>query len=340
MDRIMNPFDLLELRAPIAQSLDKSDLASCVLVSKTWYTLFVPFLWESILLREYRNRPDDRSARAIWSSPKRDFVKEVTYNCIFESTHRQLCEMPSFSNLKILNIGSACNVRFLDQAAMLITRNPTITRLYIRNGSSDSETNAWDLASGLVHLEDLTMQYCQFTCDDVDALIITCGRLRSLFFEGVNFYSALLIVPDLPVFPIRTLEVDSCIWFEDSFLLFVSKCPDLERFYCIGVNESFWHSFSTLAASGTWPNLVSLVIINACISDEDLATILTSMPRIHTLDAGNTAFGEKSFAALRPCLKTIAMLDLRDCGNVTPAMTTEVRQSCPNMRKQDFMCSV
>ncbi|KAF9188147.1 hypothetical protein BGZ51_000714 [Haplosporangium sp. Z 767] len=337
MDQDRNPLDLPELRMIIRQFMNKKTLAACVLVSKAWYKAFVPFLWETIKLGERRNYrfkkvPLDgfRNTRNWVRSVHLDHEKPI---------RMRWNEMPIFPNLKALKAEMLCTSSE-DHIMSMIAQHPLITHMDLTFDVTYNCVVFWDLIVKQVHLVDLKLKYMTFWHENVDAFITTCSRLHSLSLDGISSEDMLDNV-DLPVFPIRNLYLINTKWQENNFLLFSTKCPDLETFNCVDFfstfSESFWHSFSVSIASGTWLRLENLGLCLSHISDEDLATILTSMPRIQKLNASLTAFGELAFAALRPHLKTDVKLNLRYC-NVTTTMVTEILQASPNINPQNFAC--
>ncbi|KAF9188154.1 hypothetical protein BGZ50_001522 [Haplosporangium sp. Z 11] len=296
MDRGRNPFDLPELRIVIGRFMAKETLAACVPASKAWYKAFVSFLWETIKLGERRSYRSKEVPLDGFRNT-RNWVRNVYFDC--NRPIKMWKEMPVFLNLRIL-------------------------RAEMRSGMENIRL--------MVHLVDLKLRNTTFWHENVDAFITTCSRLHSLTLDGISSEDMLDNV-DLPVFPIRNLYLINTKWQENNFLLFSTKCPDLETFNCVDFfstfSEPFWHSFSVSIASGTWLRLENLGLCLSHISDEDLATILTSMPRIQKLNASLTVFGELVFAALRSHLKTDVKLNLRYCKNVMTTMVTEILQATP-----------
>ncbi|KAG0267718.1 hypothetical protein BG011_000030 [Mortierella polycephala] len=339
MGQNRSPLNLPEIATLVAQHLEKKDLAGCILVNKTWHALFVPFLWETITLKDSRYYGFAIPEIVL---QRRAYVRSLVYNV--NSTEPQVIEALQFPNLKSLIIHTFA--RELEGIAIkLLSQNPTIDWINIHSRYCILSTEFWTQLLNFQGLKTLMIDAIQVQKSSGPQFYSVCSHVSSLHLR-CRYLPWMRSWSSLPRFAIRKLVLLGCGWSMNEHIELIAQCHDLEELRWIeshtrGSGGSVpWNTIQRLASAGTWPRLERLHLPAACIPDMELATILESMASVVELGVDSTNFGQHSFEALRPHLSTIEKLDLRGCRGLTPDIMTEILYTAVKMRDRDFLWDI
>ncbi|KAG0317333.1 hypothetical protein BGZ97_005541 [Linnemannia gamsii] len=127
-------------------------------------------------------------------------------------------------------------------------------------------------------------------------------------------------------------------------LLFMKLCPNMTSLYWrrsgFTIKLPIRQVTSELAA-GVWPNLHSLELFGDIMGDEDLAGLVTFMPRLDRWRTTKTGFGPIALAAMERHFSTIREIDLRACEFLTSPMIQHLLYSIPTLEcfSADRLCA-
>lgn len=234
----------------------------------------------------------------------------------------------------------------------MFSSNPSLVQLHLRATRTRLGPALW---SSLSTLPDLRILYLEGgrldTEDSVIAFQDLCMKLTDVDLSETVFPpkgSYRLMTSTAPQPKIRTLRLGGIeMDVTDQFALF-DQCSQLQDFtweLYSSVSSTGFQQFAQRVASGTWPNLENLKLLDLgegvgpegeileghMVQDDDAARILKSLQRVVVLFMPHSKFGLHAFQPLRQHFGTLTELKFRDCSAVTSAMLLEILHSCSQL---------
>ncbi|KAF9099198.1 hypothetical protein BGX27_000653 [Mortierella sp. AM989] len=329
----LNPVELPEIRALIAQYLSKYDLAQCVRASQSWNALFLPYIWDQVILDQ---KTVERGFNLESLEPHSHLVKSisVTDTLKFGSLIAVCTNLKSLQLRMSFGLLKGFQQTLKHQLEAVLTPNISIVCLDLDTVHVD-----WAVIAGLKNLRELKLTNCEtmigsspadfWNQDDIklEALSLTFVNIPGLWEQSTGKY---------PIFQnIKALEIERMTKLPESIQVeIVRQCPNIETLrFRPNIQSSITMIMVRLAAAGSWPKLRSLFYDGPKISDQGVVDILTSMDQCDQWDVSYADFTPLSFQALNNHFSTLTRVNLAYCWSVTSKMLQEVLSSCPLLRK-------
>ncbi|KAF9355499.1 hypothetical protein BGX34_010435 [Mortierella sp. NVP85] len=329
-----HPLDLPEILSTVALHLpDRWSLLACACVSKSWHQVFNAHVWRSIQID--KERPDLPKAIHSYSHLVRNLILDRT-----PAEEHVALRCPNLASLYVRCVPKAPDV------TEFVTDHRFLIRLRLEGYSFSPLPTFWAKLLQLRHLKDLMLSDMALGIDHVDTFWDLCAQLERLEIRKFRISSE----GDLKsrTFPYLT---ELSMWHFTQrdvplILGFARRCPmlklidwvidseidaevDTEDYYDVDVE--FVSGFAQLITEGTWPELDSVHVGCADITNEDLCKIIGGMKQIRTLEIRYSpeSFQSNSMDLLRPHFSNIRILELQPNDNSVATIAQEVMSSCP-----------
>ncbi|KAG0200682.1 hypothetical protein BGX28_006313 [Mortierella sp. GBA30] len=334
---VYSAWQLPEILFHIGQFLVKKDVCVCILVSRSFHTSFIPFLWRNIkpgptlLIDVTTLRAHAHHVRSLTLG---SFIEPEYYNIKYE-------------NLVDLSLDQTCVSQTSDQhrlhhhQAQIVRLNPTIQNLTLKHYFAPFPDTFWvALGAALRNPKALRMSELKIEPNAVDSFWNACTRFQEIEIDQVG---VILSANQSNIsFPqIRSLK------FEDGF-------PQAE-FFALGHQMDVLSSSPGLMSldwkllwsnldltelqqrlncrSPALPALRTLRIYGSSFSDEKIAFLIQHAPTLTSFCDDSKGSGSLTFSRLKThhfdVLETISMID---CVGITSSMCLELLSSCPQLR--------
>ncbi|ORZ04321.1 hypothetical protein BCR41DRAFT_362938 [Lobosporangium transversale] len=296
----LNPLDLPEIISCVGDFLDKSDIAKCLRISKSFHNALIESLWKRIHVRPHYRRPTEQALKKHGR-----YIEELVIEFKFPKGYMSL---RGCSRLKHISVNLYPS-RPVPNDLINLIRAHTVTKLSF-NCQSLRET--WRELLEFAHLEDLTICGTNISKDEIDLFFQVCKKIKYLNMREVfifqlpsNFLNGTdeLIFPNIITLHFVAVTIGISPPHSSPYCLGVltRRCPGL-RSLDIGTPyikkeppEFFRATF--LHHSYTFTNLSSLRL-DMKIDDEDMAALLRRMAGLRRLDIPDCEFGPFSLQEL------------------------------------------
>ncbi|ORZ07025.1 hypothetical protein BCR41DRAFT_360499 [Lobosporangium transversale] len=289
----LNPLEFPEILLLIGESLDRSDLLSCIRVSKYFHRIFIRLVWREITITSSRN-PTGRTIYKHKGYIKEIIFNDYTFRASFPKMYGQL------QGLKSITYGKRCRwptpIHLVNQIKV---RSSIITSF--RLTAKEASLELWKALLECTNLNHLEV-YHVYTEVAADLFLQVCKKVRHLELDNaafqlpINFMSSgdsEYLLPNIRTLRIHNVSIvnnrfSSTGWYCLGML--VKNCPALcslnignyskgdptahAKFYRVVHHQRPW----------TLSNLSDLSI-NMRINDKDLATLLRRMTKLKRLCA-------------------------------------------------------
>ncbi|KAF9280836.1 hypothetical protein BGZ74_002514, partial [Mortierella antarctica] len=211
--------DLYEILILIAEHLDRCDILSCTKVSKSWYTFFLPFLWQKVVVTQ--------------TGPNFSHVHRLTHRIL----HLELQLSPvqssvptrGFSHLTTLKISGLdlpeqhhCNNWPL-LTSILLNLGPTNSLQSLELRDSSASPAFWTALSQCPRLSSLTLARSTVPAPGFAAFWDTCAALESIHVDSVKICSGGMPLPKAP----RSSRNGAYLRLKHLTHSYVRQCPKL-----------------------------------------------------------------------------------------------------------------
>ncbi|KAF9357499.1 hypothetical protein BGX26_003630 [Mortierella sp. AD094] len=304
--------ELPEITGILGELLDKKTLQSCVLVSRSFYTSYAPFLWRKVTLEGSEQLIDLDILKAL-----AHHVQDLNINHSIPSEYYSV----KFKRLKSL-------------------------RLYMEQGYT-SNPPAGDTVGNTCL--DYT-QFARLN-PTIDSLLFFDMRLPSFIafwdtiaadWENPKNIPSSTILPSLTFPRVTTMTLD----FLDKHLktnnfrpldqlVLVKACPHLTALrWNAKEDEPSSLVFKQELDKGAWPKLTSLHLSGGAFQDNIIATIIKSAPGLKELHNSSGNFGPEAHASIIQSQGNILeWLNVKGCTSFTGAMAQEILSRCPLLKR-------
>ncbi|KAF8976308.1 hypothetical protein BGZ46_008368 [Entomortierella lignicola] len=327
---IINPLELPEIRHALAKFLDRYDILKCILVSKSWYATFNPYIWSTINLYWNKIDPDVLSRN-------RHFVKDICFIHDISDQQKQI----HFPNIQSLHISCRPHTDQDQYADFLDIHRQSITLFEFNIRFSPISQRLWESVLALPELKDLSLLDNHYGFNPIPRFWEVCSRIESLAMHP-NF------LPDKPlpnslsstaVFP-RLKRLEFKLHFSDDIDRYwdIFTCfPNLVSFTCVrGLRDDDnidINGFAKRMALGSWTWLQELTALGCQISDHNLALIISNMRQVKKLLVTGAEFGQLALEALRPHFPHLKELDISHPEIDMGLTIVEILKSCSQLEK-------
>ncbi|KAF9357334.1 hypothetical protein BGX34_009417 [Mortierella sp. NVP85] len=327
-ERVMlpkSPMEIQEIADHVASYLEGENLASCVLVSKSWREVFLPHRWRVVRLGFMDHSP------TFHFGPDLDNI----YNHRHLVQHLSLVKgfagfdklhYPNLRRLVIAMDGSGFIDNFISMD--LTAMAPSLVSLEL--ASADVALAFWETLSEHSHIRNLFLEHIWLHDGDLPGLWKTCVKLESLqmYYVKIEDGGSLGNV----VFDrLRKLELYATDLSDVTYQLqLILQSPILESLDWVlnGLTVT-----GERAVNSHWPHLKQLRI-DSCIDDTELALMLngigSGLGSLNDLGLFNCTLRTQASNALSTHFSTLVKVDL--IGSYTSGSTTlDILCSCPKL---------
>ncbi|KAF9173986.1 hypothetical protein BGX21_010232 [Mortierella sp. AD011] len=335
--------ELPDITRLLGELLDKKSLKSCVLVSRSFYASYAPFLWRKVTL----DGPEKLMDLAIFKA-QADHVQELDINNSIPSEYYNI----KFKRLKAVRLSMDNRDFFSDRSkddavdkvcpdyTPFARLNPTIRTLLFFDMQLPSSSAFWDaVATDWEDPKGLFLYYSDVTPDIADSFWRACARLETIALCIVTI-SPSTILPSLTFPRVTTLTLDFVdknkpdVFRPLDQLTLVKACPHLTTLGWNAVaDEASSLTFKQEFENASWPELASVSISRSAFDDEIIASIIKAAPSLKKLDNPSGVFGPKAHASIiqSQCNK-LEWLSVKKCSSFTGAMAQEILSRCPLLK--------
>ncbi|KAF8933006.1 hypothetical protein BGZ58_006639, partial [Dissophora ornata] len=332
---MLSAMEIPEIVDQVNQYLDITDRLACIRVCKAWYHQFLPSIWEKIKPLPYSAHPLDNEPANV--KRHAHLIREYSLRASIDADH------PLLSMHQLLSVHLSPHIlRTSSQEtrdvqgqllAMTIIQNPSLESVHIEEYSVTSFAPFLQAVLESSSLQSLYME---------QALAYPSQMNESLFWKACSSLKVLEFDMKIPDSDIPSFGTDNQLR-EVAFnrikglsplrqLRLLAQCPRLKRlsWRLVERQEYPTEELSSLLCSGRWPDLESLEVNGARLSQETLLQALALMPRgAAALSVSRSGFGPQAMVKLEQSLATIKTLELKLCDAVTSSMVQQILSSCP-----------
>ncbi|KAF9108364.1 hypothetical protein BGX27_008369, partial [Mortierella sp. AM989] len=326
-------WDIPEHVLPLAQFLDKNQLAAASAVCKNWNTIFTPFLYSDIAWLPDRNeKVPPRDVLQAHAHQVRSFRIEEPFPYFSLTLLRKL-----IVDTSIINTSS--HQRFLIQVANLITQNSHLQSVEVdmRFWSIEDELQIVNLLSQCKHIQELTIMFQSFEKTIAQQILQLSTRLQSLNIlaicaEPINFSDQL--PPSLEMKNL-VLDIKLGMTLSEQFDI-IRRFPQLNRLrWFIGIhpnlNQGIQEAFSDCRLPVKELILRRVKFNGERLLDESLVRIVESCPEITSLSTDGISFGSLTLQSLKRRFDNLTQLKVIYSPAMTSSMVQEIMTSCPHL---------
>ncbi|KAF9993997.1 hypothetical protein BGZ65_010414, partial [Modicella reniformis] len=314
----------------IGRSLRQSDIASCVLVSRSWRSALEPLLWSRVsLVYEKADsilfpHPDAVLKNINW-------ILSLDLSRVVDPMHMQT--MAPLLHNQLVHLSVAQYTAEVDQ---ILVQNCASLRSFtccysfvLPKTSSTAELSSqlatafWSRITELKHLDTLHLKAAVVYQEHVERFFDICRRLWSLTLEKGSIVTMNPPTKE-PFLKMRRLELRENSVVIHSQLQFISQCPHLDQLAWISFQDAHVTSLLFHMTTQSEPcRIRSLDFTGTPMTDRELSTILSCVPNLQCLIVPRSLFAELCCEQVVNFLDdTIEELDLKGC----PAMTKHLVQ--------------
>ncbi|KAK3810266.1 MAG: hypothetical protein J3Q66DRAFT_65020 [Benniella sp.] len=326
-----NPLEIPEIRLMVGQHLERSDLARCLRVCKSWHTSFSPMVWSTIVIWPYIRHPTLESLHrhmhlvkkleyytVLWTandpvhhinlSLRKVFSKEHHSDLSLRKVFRKEDDRHQYDQLRELTI---C----WDVAAPLPTRS------------------IWKPTHSLLNLLKLKIDQVDIDPAATEVFWDLCTRLHSLDIRNTGIAR----LPDKCMKFERLLRLDVSLesgYTYDQELDWITQCPNLTKLswrHC-ELRAAPSDTFANRVANGTWPGLSDLRLGHSYPQEASPARIAQVMRQIRAFSIMAYRIDMAFLTALRPHFHTLRELDIAFDHAVAGPAVSEILASCPCLK--------
>ncbi|KAK5816960.1 hypothetical protein F5H01DRAFT_366337 [Linnemannia elongata] len=330
------PYEILVL---IANYLDKNDLAVATRTCRQLERHFTPRLWRVFVLRGSRRGKYHSIDAVTKNAPS-------VHSLEYVGTPPRLYYTIAYPNLKTLHIDLPMTIADIQHARIrllnidnstLVSRNPTITHLYINSGDFETNNGFWE--SVFMTLKNpRRLDFHGFRVlqgDALDWFWRACTRFEEISVSGHGFANSPVLstvsfsrIQRLTVYlrahiPRGTTAGGSIEWFK--------MCPNLTKLHTFDYGAEFpIEAFAKALEQHTWTRLTDLALIGCVGSDDRLSLIMRHLPPLEHFQHDSRGFGPQSFAFLQQRLfDNVRTLDMQGCHGLLSRMILDILKGCP-----------
>ncbi|KAK3810294.1 MAG: hypothetical protein J3Q66DRAFT_352708 [Benniella sp.] len=325
-----SPLNLPEVRDMVGKHLDRSDLARCLCVCRSWHASFVPLVWStaSILPEPTHLNP---SLEAFIRHCHH--LKELSYTVDAPREYRST-PCPKLSDLQVSVTQPPANPPPNDTVVIDIPQHEQLRTLRIKGAEMGPSLRIiWKPAHHLHNLSGLSLSNLEIEPQDTTTFWDLCTQLEvlqtanvsvELPVQSITFDRLMCLGLNLSLKPRNSLERQ---------LDFIIQCPNLTLLHWINLDGELASRYTGRFKPGTcaWPNLREFSLIGPGFSDEQLAQIIGAMRDLKTLEIIGCEVGLSFLAALRPHFPSLRSLDISDANALTPTITSHILASCSDL---------
>ncbi|KAF9178132.1 hypothetical protein BGZ51_003855 [Haplosporangium sp. Z 767] len=324
--------DLPEIPGMIAAHLGKSDLLSCMRVSKEWGTKFEPEFWRSFTLQQQQH---DHGPTIELMENKAHFIRELTLRFFSPVQHETFFNQ--CSNLNVLRIEFSLSPQLepTDKSWLLLTH-------LLQPGLRSVALASNEVMHLSIKFLSALSRCTRLTTFDVKNLVLDNKATALAFVNATAPSVRRLVVKDVS-FPKGFAFPQGLVFSEATSLTMINlnthgvahqfewlkRCPNLKSIVWEGDDKTpigrFCKEIPTACQKLTDLNLWKE------LSDDEIARVLNAIPKVERLTMGGAPFGQMSRIALRRHGPTLVDIDFRSCPSVTSPMVHEILSSCPNL---------
>lgn len=334
--------NLPEILLQIVAYLKRQDLARCLRVCRTWYECFVPLVWGDIVVRNI-DSTQQPSPEAMQRYRNHIFSLSIRLSRV----HSNVMTYPKVHQLNLdMDVDHENDLSLISDIKDMFSSNPSLERLQLTGSGRSLDAALLSSLSTLPILSSLAILITRLDSEDaVTAFWDLCARLKSVELVGIQFLAKeshrLMTGMTSQQRQIRTLNLNRIRRLNAMEQLdLIKQCPFLQKLEWrpCSTNDivaTAFQEFAQSVASGTWPNLESLKLLNIlggkALQDDDAARILEGLRRVVVLSLARSNFGLLAFWALRQHFGMLRELVVRSCPAVSSTMLQEILCSCPQL---------
>ncbi|KAK3810289.1 MAG: hypothetical protein J3Q66DRAFT_352699, partial [Benniella sp.] len=338
----INPLNIPEIRSMVGQYLNKSDLARCLRVCKSWHTSFVPLVWSTATVWEVNYGAEGHNPPLEAFLRHSHYIKDLDINIDAHQEYRltpreyrptpqeyRLTPCPNLLNLKVL-ICQGFVSKGMDVVPVVIAQYDQLRRLSILNKSMEPQPVIWKPVH-YHNLSELDLQLLEIEPEGTAAFWVLCARLVSLKIKVVT-------VAEMPA---RSITFDRLQHLKlllksqnpiERQLEWVTQCPNLTSLdWGYSGKNHLTSQLMKHFVPGTWPHLSELCLSGIEFTDAQLSQVIGAIHDLKSLTVRTCKVGSCFLEALRHHSHTLISLDTTYCEVLTRSLVPGILTSFPHL---------
>ncbi|KAK3810300.1 MAG: hypothetical protein J3Q66DRAFT_443816 [Benniella sp.] len=330
----LNPLDLPEVRSIVGQHLDRSDLARCLRVSKSWHASFVPLVWSTTTIREVSYGSGDKNPPLDAFLRHSHHIKHLDLT-IDAPQQYGLTPCPNLLNFKV-KIFRDDESESIEIIPIVIAQHEQLRRLLVVNKCLESPRVIWKPVHYYHNLSELDLEYMEIEPTGTTAFWDLCAQLESLRIEKVS----------IAEMPARTITFDRLQHLDlglisqnpiEYQLDWITRCPNLTSLdWNCSSNGQPTSEFMRRFVPGTLPHLRELYLSGIEFTDAQLAQVIGAMQDLKWLTVSSCEVGPRFLETLRHHSHTLISLDTSTCEVLTRSLISGILTSFPHLETLSF----
>ncbi|KAF9993801.1 hypothetical protein BGZ79_001484 [Entomortierella chlamydospora] len=331
--------DLPEIRAKVAEYLEKSQLAVASTVCKSWRNSFAPVLYSEIRL------DDDTSV------PDCDTILKYAKHVRVIKSKGEISALPleAFSQLQVLHMGlneddsdddsedesdDDCDdeddtPRTWDQLVKVFRQNQGLTEISM-TADCKIPTNVIESIMSLPTLRRLKFMSCRLGRKSTE-LLLNASHLECLTLHETEFAELDSFQSWRPSTTMKALVFADTSLGSEQQLEWIKNYPQLQSLTCEVDKELSCATFCKILTNDCV--IVENLFVYGEQTDENVAKIIDSTSRLRSFRILGTDFGARSLNSCSRYFQTLTCIDLRHCPTLTSNLSQEIMTSCPRLKE-------
>ncbi|KAI9234689.1 MAG: hypothetical protein BYD32DRAFT_422914 [Podila humilis] len=311
---------LPEILENIGWHLDQASLLQGTLVSRNWRQTLIPVLW--YLVEIHAKDWPDLFDEPLFTSLARNvrLVRTLSLTDLTETPSSESLPATSPDDSKfmtavtrILQLNGCATLRSLT----LRQKHKAISQGFIKTNQLSQLVSLTRLSLGVMDNSFGTFRVEQIvdTCPLLEYLHVECSPSSVIWAPSGESDSTTVVHGPRPRLLLKKLEVLGLQWSSQSFLEFISRCPDLTSLTLAGQSKALW-DWTVATVEGlarACPRLYRFHIdprYGSYFAENLLVRILILSPNLTTFNIPHCDFGQDAFEVLKERIGQIEELNV------------------------------
>ncbi|KFH63692.1 hypothetical protein MVEG_10385 [Podila verticillata NRRL 6337] len=335
----MNPLQLPELLAHVAEYFGANEADSASRVCRAWNSAFSPVIWELVHIND-KALTNEHATQGL--------VRNASHcRCLIYDDVSYVSQLPvppciELTRIVINNTNMSMSpedtdlTENWDQLTKLVQDNPRLRTVCIAAGPGTPTTTAfW---ASLTSCTQVRLIGVHLTAEHVRALWEGCKNVQQFSADSTHLIDTTKFYAEAQGTFTHLKQLDYSLVSDVDAVTeaqnFLTKCPNLTQFTMECTRPSSQQALAiltTVLKQGYLPLLEKLTL-TFIVSDSELSSCLREMGLIKCLNVQSTSFGSLAFSSLVPHFAALERLQWTHCEFVSGEMIQTVLESCPGLR--------
>lgn len=334
----MNPLQLPELLAHVAEYFSADEADSASRVCRAWNNAFSPVIWELVRIND-KALTNEQAIQGLVRNAQH--CRCLIYDDVSYVSQLPVPPCTGLTRIVINNTNMSMSsedtdlTENWDQLTRLVQDNPRLRTVHIAGPGTPIATAFW---ASLTSCTQVRLIGVHLTAEHVRDLWEGCKNVQQFSADATHLINTTKFYAEAQDTFSHLKQLNySLVSGADAVTEaqnFLTKCPNLTQFTMECTQPSLQQALPILISvleQGYLPLLEKLTL-TFIVSDHELSSCLRAMGLIKCLNVHSTSFGSLAFSSLVPHFAALERLQWTQCEFVSGEMIQTVLESCPGLR--------